>query len=339
MLDSAPCFDAAAAARAASDHFGVRGAAHPLFSERDQNFLIDGGTGTGAVLKIANARESRALLEAQQALLAHLAHALPFTPRVIPARDGGGLVALDAASGARHLAWAITVLPGIPLADVRHPSPALLASFGSAVAKLRAAMDGFDHPAAHRDFKWDLAHARQAVAERRHLVGDADLGAARSACDLPVLRKDFMVDPYQIVEARALGADCVLLIVAALPDAELSQMEDIALGYQMDAILEVHDEAELERALKLKSRLVGVNNRNLKTMKTDLATTERLVKLMPEGRLPISESGIDSPVDAKRMADAGAKAFLIGESLMRRTDVEMATKVLLAGFAAAGAAH
>ena len=181
MLDSAPCFDAATAARAASDHFGVRGAAHPLFSERDQNFLIDGGTGTGAVLKIANARESRPLLEAQQSLLAHLAHALPFTPRVIPARDGGGLVALDAASGVRHLAWAITVLPGIPLADVRHPSPALLASFGSAVAKLRAAMDGFDHPAAHRDFKWDLAHARQAVAERRHLVGDADLGAAIDA--------------------------------------------------------------------------------------------------------------------------------------------------------------
>ncbi len=178
------------------------------------------------------------------------------------------------------------------------------------------------------------------LTDQRFFQGsDADLGAARSACDLPVLRKDFMVDPYQIVEARALGADCVLLIVAALTDAELSQMEGIALGYQMDAILEGHDEAELERALKLKSRLIGINNRNLKTMKTDLATTEHLAKLVPEGKLTISESGIDSPVNAKRMADAGAKAFLIGESLMRRTDVEMATKVLLAGFAAAGIAH
>jgi indole-3-glycerol phosphate synthase len=160
---------------------------------------------------------------------------------------------------------------------------------------------------------------------------DADLGAARSAVDIPVLRKDFMVDPYQIVEARALGADCILLIVAALTDAEMSQMEDIALGYGMDVLIEVHDEEELERALKLKSPLIGINNRNLKIMKTDLATTERLVPLIPEGKVVVSESGLDGPGDLKRMAAVGVRRFLIGEALMRRPDVEQALKILLAG--------
>ena len=162
---------------------------------------------------------------------------------------------------------------------------------------------------------------------------DADLGAARSACDLPVLRKDFMVDPYQVVEARALGADCILLIVAALSDAELPQMEDIALGYGMDVLIEVHDEAELERALKLKSPLIGINNRDLKIMKTDLATTERLAPLVPKDRVIVSESGLEGPGDLKRMAQIGVKRFLIGEALMRRADVEQALKVLLAGAA------
>ncbi|CAA7622161.1 indole-3-glycerol phosphate synthase TrpC [Magnetospirillum sp. SS-4] len=160
---------------------------------------------------------------------------------------------------------------------------------------------------------------------------DADLGAARSACDLPVLRKDFLVDPYQVVEARALGADAVLLIVAALSDAELAQLEEIALGYQMDVILEVHDEAEMERALRLKSPLIGINNRDLKIMKTDLATTERLAPMVPDGHVIISESGLEGPGDLKRMAQIGVKRFLIGEALMRRADVEQALKVLLAG--------
>jgi len=173
------------------------------------------------------------------------------------------------------------------------------------------------------------------LTDQRFFQGsDADLGAARSACELPVLRKDFMIDPYQIVESRALGADCVLLIAAALTDAEMAQMEEIALGYQMAVIVEVHDEAELERGLKLKTRLIGINNRDLKIMKTDIATTLRLMPKVPAGKLPISESGIESPVDVKRLADAGAKGFLVGETLMRRADVEMATKVLLAGFAA-----
>lgn len=170
------------------------------------------------------------------------------------------------------------------------------------------------------------------LTDQRFFQGsDADLGEARSACDLPVIRKDFMVDPYQVVEARALGADCILLIVGALDDVELANMESIALGYGMDVLIEVHDEAELERALKLKSPLIGINNRDLKIMKTDLATTERLAPLMPGDRHIVCESGIDSPVDIKRMVAAGARRFLIGESLMKRPDVEMATRVLLVG--------
>lgn len=160
---------------------------------------------------------------------------------------------------------------------------------------------------------------------------DAHLGEARSAVDLPVIRKDFMVDPYQVVESRALGADCILLIVAALTDDEMATMESIALDYGMDVLVEVHNEAELERGLKLKSKLIGVNNRDLKVMKTDLGTTERLAPLIPADRQLVCESGIHSPVDVKRMIQAGAKRFLIGESLMKRDDVEMATKVLLAG--------
>ncbi len=162
---------------------------------------------------------------------------------------------------------------------------------------------------------------------------ESDLGAARSACDLPVLRKDFMVDSYQVVEARALGADCILLIAGALTDDEMAQFEDIAMGYGMDVLVEVHDEAEMERALKLKTRLLGVNNRDLRIMKTDLATTERLAKMVPEDYLLVSESGINGPPDLQRLHKARARAFLIGESLLRRKDVEEATRVLLAGAA------
>ena len=162
-------------------------------------------------------------------------------------------------------------------------------------------------------------------------ASDGDLGAARSACDLPVLRKDVMVDTYQVVEARGLGADCILLIVGALSDDELRQFEDLALSYEMDVLVEVHDEAELERALKLKSRLIGINNRDLKVMKTDLSTTERLAPLVPKDYLLISESGIETPADIKRLQNAGVHGFLIGESLLKRNDVEQAVKVLFAG--------
>jgi indole-3-glycerol phosphate synthase len=152
---------------------------------------------------------------------------------------------------------------------------------------------------------------------------------ARAACTLPVLRKDFMVDPWQVAEARAIGADAILIIVAALEDTQMAEIEAAALERAMDVLVEVHDEAEMERAARLKSRLVGVNNRDLKTFRTDLGTTERLVPLAPEGALLVGESGINSRADCRRLAGAGVRCFLVGESLMRQGDVEAATRELL----------
>jgi indole-3-glycerol phosphate synthase len=152
---------------------------------------------------------------------------------------------------------------------------------------------------------------------------------ARAACDLPVLRKDFMLDPWQVAEARAIGADAILIIVAALEDAEMAEIEAAALDRGMDVLVEVHDEAELERAARLRSRLIGVNNRDLKTFRTDLATTERLAPLAPEGTLLVAESGINRHADLERLANAGVRCFLVGESLMRQDDVAAATRQLL----------
>ena len=152
---------------------------------------------------------------------------------------------------------------------------------------------------------------------------------ARAACDLPVLRKDFMVDPWQVAEARAIGADAILVIVAALEDAEMTEIEAAALERGMDVLVEVHDEAEMERASRLRSRLIGVNNRDLRTFRTDLAATERLAPLAPEGALLVGESGIDAHADLARLAASGVRCFLVGESLMRQGDVEAATRALL----------
>jgi indole-3-glycerol phosphate synthase len=155
------------------------------------------------------------------------------------------------------------------------------------------------------------------------------LEAAREMVELPILRKDFMVDPYQVPEARAMGADCILVIMAAVTDAEAQALEAAAARWQLDVLAEVHDEAELARALRLKTRLIGINNRNLNTLAIDLATTERLARDLPKGRLLVSESGLHSPADLARMARAGARCFLIGESLMKERNVEAATRAIL----------
>ncbi|MBL8642647.1 MAG: indole-3-glycerol phosphate synthase TrpC [Rhodospirillaceae bacterium] len=188
----------------------------------------------------------------------------------------------------------------------------------------------FDPPALAAAYARAGAACLSVLTEEDHFQGsDAAMVAAREACTLPVLRKDFMLEPYQVVEARALGADCILIIMAAVDDTLAAELERTAFEHGMDALVEVHDEPEFDRALKLKSPLIGVNNRNLRTLKTDLATTEALAKHLPTGRVLIAESGLKTPADLARMARAGAKRFLIGESLMKQADVEAATRAIL----------
>jgi indole-3-glycerol phosphate synthase len=154
---------------------------------------------------------------------------------------------------------------------------------------------------------------------------------ARAAVSLPVIRKDFMVDPWQVAEARAIGADAILIIVAALDDGLMAELEAAAHERGMDCLVEVHNEAEMERASRLKSRLIGVNNRDLKRFVTDIGITEHLAPLAPEGTLLVSESGINGHADLQRLSACGARTFLVGESLMREADVEAATRALLQG--------
>ena len=187
-------------------------------------------------------------------------------------------------------------------------------------------------PAEHaRAYAEGGATCLSVLTDEHYFQGHADyLVAAREACALPALRKDFMVDPWQCGEARAMGADAILIIVAALSDAQATEIEEAALELGMDVLVEVHDAAEMERSHKLKSRLIGVNNRDLRSFTTDIATTEALIPLAPEGAFLISESGIATAEDCARLEEAGAHGFLVGESLMRQADVEAATRALLA---------
>ncbi|MDI1294344.1 MAG: indole-3-glycerol phosphate synthase TrpC [bacterium] len=190
----------------------------------------------------------------------------------------------------------------------------------------------FDPPAHAIAYAAGGAACLSVLTDEPYFQGHDDyLMAARSACAIPVLRKDFIVDPWQVLESRSLGADAILIIVAALDDNQMAEIEDAALGLGMDALIEVHDAHEMERALKLRSRLIGVNNRDLRDFSVDFARTYELVGQAPAGCTFVAESGLSSHADLVAMADHGVRCFLVGETLMRQQDVEAATHALLVG--------
>ena len=211
------------------------------------------------------------------------------------------------------------------------PGFGLIAEIKKASPSKGIIREAFD-PAAHaRAYQAGGAACLSVLTDVPYFQGHDDfLVAARAACDLPVLRKDFTLDPWQVAEARSLGADAILIIVAALDDGAMAEIEAAAIERGLDVLVEVHDAAELDRALRLKSRLIGVNNRDLRDFSVDFSRTYELVGLAPPGCTFVAESGLTGPADLAAMAAHGVRAFLVGESLMRADDIETATRALLA---------